>query len=181
MACLEMKKHFSVDLKKAVLIIYDAWKNVKVETIANCFQKTGIIKQLDNPIDENENDPLLEQFENDPLLKQFSNELENLIVEDGKVQTEKILSEDEILGLCQDVYEVNDAIADAENGTTTADSKPFALLDALNVILDNELIENQFSALLSSKAIQELKDMREEVESFISSKTRQTTLHEFAL
>lgn len=97
------------------------------------------------------------------------------------METGKVLSSDEIVELFKDVYEVAEEISEAENGNAVQEFKPFVLLDAINVILDNQLTENQFSVMLPSEAVRELKDMREEVEAYIASKTRQSTLDQFAL
>ena len=46
MNSLDQTKAFVVNLKKAILILHEAWEDVKEETIKNCFKKAAIIPAL---------------------------------------------------------------------------------------------------------------------------------------
>lgn len=174
MASLDREKQFSVDLKKAVLMIHNSWNQVKPETIKNCFRKTGIIRAFGQEILDDIN-----LIENDAVIKQYSKDLDELGNEEKAAETEQI-NEDQIIALFQDHYEVDEQTKEAENGSPSSAIKPHQILDAIDILLETKMADNQFSVFLPSETVRDLKDMKEEVEEFISANTRQSTLHDFA-
>ena len=174
MACLDRGKQFSVDLRKAILMIHDAWSQVQSKTIENCFRKTGIVKAF-----ESENVNSTDSTEKDGIIDQYAIELDALINEEKDEETEKI-DDEIILNLFQDNYEIEDFIKDAENGSQSSIIKPAQILDAIDVLLDMKVAGSQFSNSLSTQAINDLKSLKRDLEAFVAAKTKQTSIYEFS-
>ena len=174
MASLDRGKRFNVDLRKAILMIYDAWGQVKPETIENCFRKTGIIKKFDNEFVNVAN-----FVENEAIIKHHADKLEAILNEEMVVETEKIDDED-IINLFQEKYEINDFVKEAENGNSSSFTKPAQILDAIDVLLSLKMDENKFSELLTPNTINNLKELKRNVEIYRAANTRQSSIREFS-
>jgi hypothetical protein len=174
MNSIDQAKDFIVNLKTAIIILHEAWEDVKEETIKKCFQKVDIIPGLRGSYAE-------ENLSSDPILKTYVNEFNQIMCEEDIIQTEGIIADDDIIRLCQEEYAVENVILGAEDGKVddSYNIHPRNLFHAIEIIIKASSSSDSFTQKISNDTVKNLKEVKDDLRKFIQKKTLQTTLDDF--
>lgn len=174
MNSLDQTKAFVVNLKKAILILHEAWEDVKEETIKNCFKKVAIIPNLQGSYTE-------ENLSLDPVIETYVNELDQIMGEEDMAKTEEVMDDDEIIALCQEEYTIKDVVLSAEDGQIddSYNINQRNLFHAIEIVIKASSSSNNSTQKISNETVKNLKEVKDDLQKFIQKKTLQKTLDDF--
>ena len=123
--CIDEKLDHSIDLKKAVKCIFEAWREVSCETIKNCWRHTKIIQDL-LPVCEKDNS---------------KDELEDLVMKINKKTDEEIIH-------CMTVEEYLSIDKQAQEPLYNLNTDPQEIIDS---VIEPDIDDNQDIIEVESK------------------------------
>lgn len=106
--CIDNKEQPKVDLRQAIGMIADSWKDVKQGTVANCWKHVGILQFGEDQYDTTDLNPedirpllsnieaMTHRLEVDPSKRMAAEDYVNI---DNKAETEEALTDDPIIEL----------------------------------------------------------------------------------